>query len=87
MGGFKVNEFVSALEGLLQFEHNPEVMLLATRALAYMVEALPSSGTAIVESNAVPIFCSRMLSIQYIDVAEQSLQVRQVWLVCYSDRF
>jgi E3 ubiquitin-protein ligase TRIP12 len=75
MGGFKASEFVPVLVQLLHLEHNPDIMLLATRALAYMVEALPRSANLMVNSDAITVFCSRMLSIEYIDVAEQSLQV------------
>lgn len=74
MGGFKANEFVPVLVQLLHLEHNPDIMLLATRALAYMVEAVPRSAQLMVGSDAITVFCSRMLSIEYIDVAEQSLQ-------------
>ena len=56
-------------------EHNPDIMLLAARALTFMADVLPSSCGAIVRHEAVPAFCARLLTIEYIDLAEQSLQV------------
>ena len=60
---------------LLNAEHNPDIMLLAARALTFMADVMPSSCSAIVRCDAVPAFCARLLSIEYIDLAEQSLQV------------
>lgn len=75
LGGFPVDQFVPTLVELLNYEHNPDMMLLATRALSYMIESIPKSTKAIVRNDAVPIFCNRLMFIQYIDVAEQTLQV------------
>ena len=61
--------------GLLNAEHNPDMMLLAARALTFMADAMPASCSAIARHGAVPIFCARLLTIEYIDLAEQSLQV------------
>jgi hypothetical protein len=46
------------------------------RALAFLADVLPSSCSAIVRHGAVPAFCARLLTIEYIDLAEQSLQAR-----------
>lgn len=51
-------------------------MLLAARALTFLADVLPSSCSSIVRHGAVPAFCARLLTIEYIDLAEQSLQVR-----------
>ena len=69
---------------LLNAEHNPDIMLLAARALTFMADVMPSSCSAIVRCNAVPAFCARLLSIEYIDLAEQSLQVGLCTVVCES---
>ena len=61
---------------LLNAEHNPDVMLLAARAITFLADVLPSSCSSIVRHGAVPAFCARLLTIEYIDLAEQSLQVR-----------
>lgn len=50
------------------------MMLLAARALTFMADVLPQSCGAIVRHGAVVSFCQRLLTIEYIDLAEQSLQ-------------
>ena len=49
-------------------------MLLSSRAMCHMMDVLPSSPAALVHYDAVPLFCERLLSIEYIDLAEQALQ-------------
>jgi E3 ubiquitin-protein ligase TRIP12 len=61
---------------LLSVENNPDVMLMAARALTFMADILPQSCHSIVRHGAVPVFCARLLTIEYIDLAEQSLLVR-----------
>lgn len=58
---------------LLGAEHNPDIMLLAARALTFLAD-VPGLTSSIVRHAAVPAFCSRLLTIEYIDLAEQSLQ-------------
>ena len=60
---------------MLNKEHSPDIMLLAARSLTFMADAMPTSCSAIVRSGAVQAFCARLLTIEYIDLAEQSLQV------------
>ena len=69
-----VDAFVPVLVNLMQMEHNPDCMLLAARALTSMADIMPNSRGAIVHHGALPAFCSRLLTIEYIDLAEQSLQ-------------
>lgn len=57
------------------FGDNPDTMLLASRCLANLMEALPQSTGTVVYSGAVPVLCSKLLEIQYIDLAEQALSV------------
>mmetsp|Transcript_36383 Transcript_36383/g.82056 ORF Transcript_36383/g.82056 Transcript_36383/m.82056 type:complete len:1588 (-) Transcript_36383:29-4792(-) len=71
--GFNVDSFLPVLVELLNAEHNPEIMLLSCRAITHMLEVLPKSAAKVVTSGAVPIFCQRLLNIEFIDVAEQSL--------------
>ncbi|GBG69914.1 hypothetical protein CBR_g4741 [Chara braunii] len=71
---FSVDAFVPVLVGLLNCEYNPDIMLLAARALTHLTDVLPSSCAAVVHYGAVPCFCARLLTIEYIDLAEQSLQ-------------
>ncbi|KAG9246910.1 E3 ubiquitin-protein ligase UPL3 [Calycina marina] len=78
-GHFSPDAFIKELVTLMQpsmtfgGEENPEMMLLACRCLANLMEALPSSTGNVVYGGAVPILCQKLLEINYIDVAEQAL--------------
>jgi len=74
MASFSVDTFVPPLVNLLNMEHNPEIMLLACRSLAYMMEALPSAAGSLIAHGAVPALTAKLLNIEYIDVAEQAIQ-------------
>ncbi|KAM6988560.1 E3 ubiquitin-protein ligase TRIP12 isoform 9-T20 [Tautogolabrus adspersus] len=71
LGGFPVKSVVPALITLLQMEHNFDIMNHASRALTYMMEALPRSSAVVVD--AIPVFLEKLQVIQFIDVAEQAL--------------
>lgn len=71
---FSVDSFVPILVGLLNHESNPDIMLLAARALTHLCDVLPSSCAAVVHYGAVSCFVARLLTIEYMDLAEQSLQ-------------
>lgn len=71
---FPVDQVVPQLVTLLGHEHNPDVMLLAARALTFLADVYPPSAMSIIRHGAVPAFCARLLTIEYIDLAEQSLQ-------------
>ncbi|XP_052008974.1 LOW QUALITY PROTEIN: E3 ubiquitin-protein ligase TRIP12-like [Xyrauchen texanus] len=71
LGGFPVKTVVPALITLLQMEHNFDIMNHASRALTYMMEALPRSSAVVVD--AIPVFLEKLQVIQFIDVAEQAL--------------
>lgn len=68
---FSVDSFVPVLVGLLNHEGNPDIRLLAARALTHLCDVLPSSCTSVVSYGAVPVFCARLLTIEYMDLAEQ----------------
>lgn len=70
-----VKELVALMEGGGFGEENPEMMLLACRCIANLMEALPSSTANVVYGGAVPILCQKLLEIHYIDLAEQALSV------------
>ncbi|GAA6053157.1 hypothetical protein JCM3770_002881 [Rhodotorula araucariae] len=53
--------------------NDEQMMLLACRCLANLMEALPGSAHSIVYSGAVPVLCQKLQDIQYIDLAEQTL--------------
>lgn len=68
---FSVDSFVPVLVGLLNHESNPDIMLFAARALTHLVDVLPSSCAAVVHYGAVSCFVARLLTIEYMDLAEQ----------------
>lgn len=86
-GHFSPDAFIKELVALMQpsdfGEENPEMMLLACRCLANLMEALPPSTANVVYGGAVPILCAKLLEIQFIDLAEQALSVCLPQL-CYS---
>ncbi|KAF9361495.1 Ubiquitin fusion degradation protein 4 [Mortierella sp. AD094] len=68
-----VKELVLLMRGTGDGDDNPEIMLLACRCLSNLMEAIPSSLGSVVHGGAVPVLCSKLIEIQYIDLAEQSL--------------
>ena len=77
-GHFQPDQYVKELVTLMQpndftGEENPEMMLLACRCIANMMEALPAATASVVYGGAVPILCQKLLEIHYIDLAEQAL--------------
>lgn len=77
-GHFAPDQFVKELVSLMQpneftGEENPEVMLLACRCIANMMEAVPAATGSIVYGGAVPVLCQKLLEINFIDLAEQAL--------------
>ncbi|GIM11450.1 hypothetical protein Vretimale_14948 [Volvox reticuliferus] len=74
LAAFPTESMVPLLIQLLNSEQNADIMLMAARALTFLADVLPQSCGAIVRHGAVPAFCARLLTIEYIDLAEQSLQ-------------
>jgi len=78
-GHFSPDQFVKELVALMQpsdfGEENPEMMLLACRCIANLMEALPQSTANVVYGGAVPILCQKLREIHFIDLAEQALSV------------
>ena len=85
-GHFSPDQFVKELVLLMQpsefGEENPEMMLLACRCIANLMEALPPSTANVVYGGAVPVLCQKLLEIHFIDLAEQALSVRHPILCC-----
>lgn len=52
-----------------------EMQLLACRCLANLIEAMPTSSHNIVSNGAVPVLCSKLFEITFIDLAEQTISV------------
>ncbi|KAK3711489.1 Ubiquitin fusion degradation protein 4 [Vermiconidia calcicola] len=77
-GHFAPDQYVKELVTLMQpneltGEENPEMMLLACRCIANMMEALPAATASVVYGGAVPILCQKLLEIHFIDLGEQAL--------------
>ncbi|CAA7389475.1 unnamed protein product [Spirodela intermedia] len=68
------DSFARSLVRLAGLESNPDIMLLAIRALTYLCDVLPMSAAAIVNHGALPVLCAHLTSIEYLDVAEQGIQ-------------
>ena len=64
MSSLSVDVFTPLLISLLRQEHNPDMMLLASRALCHLMDAIPSSSAAIVHFDGVPLFCARPTPLQ-----------------------
>lgn len=56
-----------------QGDENPEAQVLACRCLANLMEALPGVAHTVVYHGAIPVLCSKLTEISYIDLAEQTL--------------
>lgn len=76
-GHFAPDQFVKELVSLMEpnefGEENPEMMLLACRCIANLMEALPQATGTVVYGGAVPVLLSKLLEIHYMDLAEQAL--------------
>ncbi|EPS57593.1 hypothetical protein M569_17224, partial [Genlisea aurea] len=53
---------------------NPDIMLLALRAITYFCDINPRSSSFLVRHDVVPTLCERLITIEYLDLAEQCLQ-------------
>lgn len=62
--------------GEMQGDENLEAQVLACRCLANLMEALPGVAHTVVYHGAIPVLCSKLIEISYIDLAEQTLSVR-----------
>ncbi len=66
---------LSAGGGAYQGDENLEAQVLACRCLANLMEALPGVAHTVVYHGAIPVLCSKLIEISYIDLAEQTLSV------------
>lgn len=64
--------------GTYQGDENLEAQVLACRCLANLMEALPGVAHTVVYHGAIPVLCSKLIEISYIDLAEQTLSVSLV---------
>lgn len=71
LSSLMADSFSPVLVRLARHEHNPDIMLLAIRALTYLCDVHPRSSGFLVRHDAVPALCQRLMAIEYLDVAEQ----------------
>lgn len=64
--------------GTYQGDENLEAQVLACRCLANLMEALPGVAHTVVYHGAIPVLCSKLIEISYIDLAEQTLSVSRM---------
>ncbi|KAL0347225.1 UNVERIFIED_CONTAM: E3 ubiquitin-protein ligase UPL4 [Sesamum calycinum] len=74
LSSLMVDSFSPVLVRLARHESNPDIMLLAIRAITYLCDVNPRSSGFLVRHDAVPALCQRLMAIEYLDVAEQCLQ-------------
>ena len=86
-GNIPTDQLVKSLVTLMQpnefGDENPEMMLLACRCIANLIEASPSATRNVVQSGAVTILCQKLFEINYIDLAEQALSTLEKISVDY----
>lgn len=59
------------------------MVLLACRCLANLIEAMPHTAHTVVSCGAVPVLLSKLMEIEFIDLAEQTLQTLEKVSVDY----
>ncbi|KAJ4767033.1 E3 ubiquitin-protein ligase UPL4 [Rhynchospora pubera] len=74
VGLVPVEKMVPLLVNIAGGEGQPDEMLLAVRAITYLCDAMPRSAESVVRHGALPVLCGKLLSIEYLDMAEQCLQ-------------
>ncbi|XP_009358184.1 E3 ubiquitin-protein ligase UPL4 isoform X1 [Pyrus x bretschneideri] len=74
LSGMTSDSLSRLLVRLARHETNPNIMLLAIRAITYLCDVYPHSSGFLVRHDAVPALCDRLMAIEYLDVAEQCLQ-------------
>ncbi|KAL2549669.1 E3 ubiquitin-protein ligase [Forsythia ovata] len=60
---------------LTRHESNPDIVLLALRAMTYLCDINPQSSSFLVRHDVVPALCQRLMAIEYLDVAKQVYDV------------
>ena len=71
-GYMNIDQFVGPLVEIMRGSES-EMMLLACRSLANLMEAVPAASANVAYGGAIPVLCSKLLEIEYIDLAEQAL--------------
>lgn len=81
-----VEALVTALVPVISQEHSADVELLAVRALSNLMEAMPPACGVVANSDAPAHLCAKLLSIEFIDLAEESLRAIEKLSVDHSQQ-
>lgn len=73
IASIRPNAFVPSVLACLKKEHNVDLMLLAARALTYMVDALPSTVYALGSEDSMEVILRHLLEVKDIELSEQCL--------------
>lgn len=71
LSGQMADSFSPILVRFARQESNPDIMLLAIRAITYFCDVHPRASVYMVRHDVVPALCQRLMAIEYLDVAEQ----------------
>lgn len=71
LSGLIADSFSPVIVKLARHGSNPDIMLLAIRAITYFCDVHPRSSSYLVRHDAVSALCQRLMAIDYLDVAEQ----------------
>ncbi|KAG2310305.1 hypothetical protein Bca52824_021862 [Brassica carinata] len=74
LSGVMADVLSRVLVKLAKNESSGDIMLLAIRAITYLCDVYPRSVAFLVKHETIPALCQRLLTIEYLDVAEQCLQ-------------
>ncbi|WJZ93270.1 hypothetical protein VitviT2T_012223 [Vitis vinifera] len=74
LSSLTVDSLAPVLVKHAKHESNPDIMLLAIRAITYLCDVFPRSSGLLSRHGVVPALCERLMAIEYLDVAEQCLQ-------------
>merc|ERR1719343_1155787 len=67
---------VSLLESPGQSEESAgQIMLLCCRCLHNLVDILPPTARIIIAAGGLPVLCSKLLNVEFIDVAEVAVAI------------
>ncbi|KAM6563564.1 LOW QUALITY PROTEIN: hypothetical protein CsatB_023562 [Cannabis sativa] len=69
-----------------KYETNPEIMLLAIKAITYLCDVYPRSSGFLLRHDAVLALCQRLMAIKYLDVAEQFVDNVALYLIRITNR-
>ena len=71
LSSLTVDSLAPVLVKHAKHESNPDIMLLAIRAITYLCDVFPRSSGLLSRHGVVPALCERLMAIEYLDVAEQ----------------